>query len=67
MDFLFVEMHLIAGGGGVFIKFNFLIKPNFLFTSQPYYDKGIAAGVFHGENIIVKLAGILLAPAPAAR
>lgn len=61
LDFLFVEMHLIAGGGGVFIKFNFLIKPNFLFTSQPRSDKGIAAGVFHGENIIVKLAGILLA------
>lgn len=61
LDFLFVEMHLIAGGGGVFIKFNFLIKPNFFFTSQPRYDKGTAAGVFHGEKIIVKLAGILLA------
>lgn len=55
LDFLFVEMHLIAGGGGVFIKFNFLIKPNFLFTSQSHYDKGITADVFHGEDIIVKL------------
>lgn len=61
LDFLFVEMHLIAGGGCVFIKFNFVIKPNFLFTSEPHYDKGIAAGVFHRGNIIVKLAGILLA------
>lgn len=61
LDFLFVEMHLIAGGGGVLMKFNFLIKPNFLFTSQPHDDKRIAAGVFQGENIIVKLAGILLA------
>lgn len=48
-------MYLIAGGRGVFIKFNFLIKPNFLFTSQSHYDKGIAADVFRGENIIVKL------------
>lgn len=66
LDFLFVKMHLIVGGGGVFIKFNFLIKSNFLFTSQPHYDKGIAAGAFHGENIAVKLAGLLLAHTPCA-
>lgn len=59
-------MHLIAGGGGVFIKFNFLIKSNFLFTSQPHYDKGIAAGAFNGENVAVKLAGLLLAHTPCA-
>lgn len=66
LDFLFVKMHLIVRGGGVFIKFNFLIKSNFLFTSQPHYDKGIAAGAFHGDNIAVKLAGLLLAHTPCA-
>lgn len=42
-------MHLIAGVGGIFIKFNFLIKSNFLFASQLHYDKGFAAGAFHRE------------------
>lgn len=53
--FLFVEMHLIAGVGGVFIKFNFLIKSNFLFASQLRCDKGFAAGASHREDGIVGL------------
>ncbi|EOA95397.1 hypothetical protein Anapl_02702 [Anas platyrhynchos] len=35
-------------------------------TLKPHYDKGIAAGAFHGDNIAVKLAGLLLAHTPCA-
>lgn len=48
-------MHLIAGVGAVFIKFNFLIKSNFLFASQLRCDKGFAAGASHREDGIVGL------------